>query len=62
VALPTWPGTTLLVVNPDRNDDGETMSPDASESDRRRKALDRMVEIADDAGMYERTASPKRTR
>lgn len=28
----------------------------------RRDALDRMVEIADDADMYERTAVPKRTR
>lgn len=28
----------------------------------RRAALDRMVEIADEAEMYERTASPKRTR
>lgn len=28
----------------------------------RRAALDRMVEIADRADMYERTASPKRTR
>ncbi|HQZ34285.1 MAG TPA: helix-turn-helix domain-containing protein [Ilumatobacteraceae bacterium] len=28
----------------------------------RRAALDRMVEIADEADMYERTASPKRTR
>ena len=62
MALPTWPSTTLLVVNPDRDDDGETMSPDASESDLRRQALDRMVEVADDAGMYERNALPKRTR
>ena len=62
MALTIWPSTTLLVVNPDRNDDGETMSSDASESDRRRQALDRMVEIADEAGMYEQTASPKRTR
>ena len=31
-------------------------------SDERRAALDRMVEIANDADMYERTASPKRTR
>lgn len=31
-------------------------------SDERRAALDRMVEIADDADMYERTATPKRTR
>jgi hypothetical protein len=52
----------LLVVNPDRDDDGETMSPDAAESNGRRQALDRMVEIADEAGMYEQTASPKRTR
>ncbi len=28
----------------------------------RRVALDRMVEIADEADMYERTATPKRTR
>ena len=28
----------------------------------RRGALDRMVEIADEADMYERTATPKRTR
>jgi excisionase family DNA binding protein len=28
----------------------------------RRSALDRMVEIADEADMYERTATPKRTR
>ena len=28
----------------------------------RRAALDRMVEIADAADMYERTATPKRTR
>lgn len=28
----------------------------------RRDALDRMVEIADEADMYERTATPKRTR
>ena len=28
----------------------------------RRAALDRMVEIADESEMYERTASPKRTR
>lgn len=28
----------------------------------RRAALDRMVEIADEADMYERTATPKRTR
>ena len=48
-----------LVVNIDRH---ETRSPDASESDRRRRALDRMVEIAEEAGMHEQTASPKRTR
>jgi excisionase family DNA binding protein len=29
---------------------------------RRREALDRMVEIADESGMYERTVEPKRTR
>jgi hypothetical protein len=52
----------LLVVNPDRDDDGETMSPDAAGSNLRRRALDRMVEVADEAGMCERTASPKRTR
>jgi len=40
VASRPWPSTTLLVVN-------------ASELDRRRQALDRMVEIADEAGMYE---------
>ena len=62
MALPIWPSTTLLVVNPDLDDEGETIGPDASESDRRRQALDRMVEIADEAGMYEQTASPKRTR
>lgn len=28
----------------------------------RRDSLDRMVEIADESGMYERTATPKRTR
>jgi excisionase family DNA binding protein len=28
----------------------------------RRAALDEMVEIAEEAGMYERTATPKRTR
>jgi len=61
-ALPLRPRITLLVVNPGDDDDDETMSPDASESDRRRQALDQMVEIADEAGMYERTASPKRTR
>ncbi|MEO6124266.1 MAG: hypothetical protein ABIR32_11200 [Ilumatobacteraceae bacterium] len=49
-------------MNPDRDDDGETMSPDAAEWNLRRRALDRMVEVADEAGMYERTASPKRTR
>ncbi len=31
-------------------------------SAQRRDALDRMVEIADDSGMYDRTATPKRTR
>ena len=62
MALPIWPSTTLLVVNPDRDDDGETLRPDASESERRRQALDRMVEIVNEAGMYEQTASPKRTR
>lgn len=31
-------------------------------STQRREALDRMVEIADESGMYERTAEPKRTR
>ena len=31
-------------------------------SEERRAALDRMVEIADQADMYERTATPKRTR
>ena len=31
-------------------------------STQRRDSLDRMVEIADDGGMYERTATPKRTR
>lgn len=31
-------------------------------SDERQAALDRMVEIADEADMYERTATPKRTR
>jgi hypothetical protein len=31
-------------------------------SEERRRALDRMVEIAEEAGMYERTALPKRTR
>lgn len=31
-------------------------------SGERRAALDRMVEIADEADMYERTATPKRTR
>jgi excisionase family DNA binding protein len=31
-------------------------------STERRAALDRMVEIADEADMYERTATPKRTR
>ena len=31
-------------------------------STQRRAAVDHMVEIADEAGMYERTAAPKRTR
>ena len=31
-------------------------------SAQRRQALDRMVKIADDSGMYEQTATPKRTR
>ena len=31
-------------------------------STQRRKSLDRMVEIAHDSGMYEQTATPKRTR
>jgi excisionase family DNA binding protein len=31
-------------------------------SAQRRDALDRMVEIADESGMYDRTAEPKRTR
>ncbi|MGC1513523.1 MAG: hypothetical protein WA797_11475 [Acidimicrobiales bacterium] len=31
-------------------------------SEQRRRALDRMVEIAEEAGMYDRTAVPKRTR
>ena len=31
-------------------------------STQRRDSLDRMVEIADGGGMYERTATPKRTR
>lgn len=31
-------------------------------SSQRRESLDRMVEIADESGMYERTATPKRTR
>lgn len=49
-------------MNPGDAEKGESTSPDVSESDRRRQALDRMVEIADEAGMYEQTASPKRTR
>ena len=53
----TWPRTILPTVNPGDDEDGESASPDVSESDRRRKALDRMVEIADEAGMYDRTAS-----
>lgn len=61
VALRIWPSTTLRFVNPG-DDDGEATSAGDSEPDRRRQALDRMVEIADEAGMYERTASPKRTR
>ena len=31
-------------------------------SSQQRESLDRMVEIADESGMYERTARPKRTR
>ena len=31
-------------------------------SSQRRESLDRMVEIADESGMYERTATPERTR
>lgn len=31
-------------------------------SSQRRESLDRMVEIADESGMYEGTATPKRTR
>jgi excisionase family DNA binding protein len=31
-------------------------------SHRRRNALDRMAEIAEESGMYEKTAEPKRTR
>ncbi len=31
-------------------------------SSQRRESLDRMVEIADESGMYERAATPKRTR
>ena len=31
-------------------------------STQRRQALDRMVEIADESGMYERTATPRSTR
>ena len=42
MALPTWPITTLVVVNPDR---GETMSPGASES-ASRSALDDAVQRA----------------
>ena len=34
----------------------------ARASGERRAALDRMVQIADEADMYERTATPKRTR
>lgn len=34
----------------------------ARSSEERRAALDRMVEIADEADMYERTATPKTTR
>ncbi len=34
----------------------------SSRSTQRREALDRMVEIAEQSGMYERTATPKRTR
>ena len=62
MTLPTLPSTTLLVVNPGSDDNGEATSPDVSEPDRRREALDRMVGIADAGGMYERTASTKRTR
>jgi hypothetical protein len=36
--------------------------PDAEGLLDRRASLDRMVEIADEAGMYRRTAFPKRTR
>jgi hypothetical protein len=61
VALRIRPSTTLLVVNADRDDVGETTGPDASESDRRRQALDQMVDIAHDAGIWG-NASPKRTR
>ena len=31
-------------------------------SSQRRESLDRMVEIADESGMYERTSTPKNTR
>ena len=37
-------------------------SDEEARSEERRGALDRMVEIAEEAGMYERTALPKRTR
>ncbi|MEO1061942.1 MAG: hypothetical protein AAFZ07_11025 [Actinomycetota bacterium] len=52
-----------MAVDPD---DGQTSNeapaePDAQPS-RRRRALDEMVKIADESGMYERTATPKRTR
>lgn len=34
----------------------------ANDRSKRRQALDRMVEIAEESGMYDLTATPKRTR
>jgi hypothetical protein len=52
----------------DRSDIAAPQQPRSAASDEeprsleRRRALDRMVEMAEEAEMYDRTALPKRTR
>ena len=41
---------------------GYSDADDGHRSSQRRESLDRMVEIADESGMYERTSTPKNTR
>jgi hypothetical protein len=49
-------------TNGKRSDELDQLAHEKPRSEERRRALDRMLEIAEEAGMYDQTVLPKRTR